>query len=88
VAAAFGEHYVGVVQQSVDGGGGGGLGLISVDRGLGAEGWPIAIVTAPAGIIGALYLMPGSRHPTPASSPTQVRLEKVADMTTTRIVER
>jgi hypothetical protein len=39
--------------------------LISVARGLGAEGWPIAIVTAPAGIIGALYLMAGSPHPTP-----------------------
>jgi hypothetical protein len=39
--------------------------LISVARGLGAEGWPMVIVTAPAGIIGALYLMVGSLHPTP-----------------------
>jgi hypothetical protein len=36
---------------------------INAARGLGAEGWPIAIVTAPAGIIGVLYLLAGSLHP-------------------------
>lgn len=33
------------------------LALLNVARGLGAQGWPIALVTVPAAIIGLLYLL-------------------------------
>jgi hypothetical protein len=41
--------------------------LINLARGLGPGSWPIAIVTAPAGIIGVLHLIAGSPHPRPRS---------------------
>lgn len=37
--------------------------LISVARGLGAEGWPIAVVTAPAAIVGVLHLVASFLQP-------------------------
>jgi hypothetical protein len=42
--------------------------LINAARGLGEEGWPIAVVTAPAGIIGVLHLTAGSLRPRPRGS--------------------